>query len=104
VPRTFVGAVVLAGISRPVLSLLGWQHGQLVVRAVLGLFNAYGLLRYKNGVDKAFGKAVGRWYILLQMSQFHVIYYASRTLPNMFAFGISKIHYLVVITGHENVI
>ena len=104
VPRTFVGAVVLAGVTRPVLSLLGWQHAQLVVRAVLGLFNAFALLRYSNGVDKAFGKAVGRWYILLQASQFHVIYYASRTLPNMFAFGLSKIHYLIVIMDYQNVI
>jgi alpha-1,6-mannosyltransferase len=96
VPRTFVGAAALAGVSRPILQVLGWQHGQLVVRAVLGLFNAFALLRYKNGVDKAFGKAAGRWYILLQASQFHVIYYASRTLPNMFAFGLSKIHYLAV--------
>lgn len=96
VPRTFVGAAALAGVSRPILQILGWQHGQLVVRAVLGLFNAFALLRYKNGVEKAFGKAAGRWYILLQASQFHVIYYASRTLPNMFAFGLSKIHYLVV--------
>jgi alpha-1,6-mannosyltransferase len=96
VPRTFVGATALAGVSRPILSFFGWQHGQLVVRAVLGLFNAYALLRYKDGVEKAFGKAAGRWYVLLQASQFHVIYYASRTLPNMFAFGLSKIHYLAV--------
>jgi alpha-1,6-mannosyltransferase len=91
VPRTFVGAVALAGASRPVLQAVGWQYGQLVVRGVLGLFNAFALLRYKNGVERAFGKAAGRWYILLQASQFHVIYYASRTLPNMFAFGFSKI-------------
>ncbi len=96
VPRTFVGAAALAAVSRPILQILGWQYGQLVVRAVLGLFNAFALLRYKNGVVKAFGKAAGRWYILLQASQFHVIYYASRTLPNMFAFGLSKIHYLAV--------
>jgi alpha-1,6-mannosyltransferase len=100
VPRTFVGAVALAGVSRPILQILGWQYGQLVARAVLGLFNAFALLRYKNGVEKAFGKAAGRWYILLQASQFHVIYYASRTLPNMFAFGLSKIHYLAVNCEH----
>jgi alpha-1,6-mannosyltransferase len=90
VPRTFIGAVVLAGVSRPVVSLVGWQHGQFVVRAVLGLFNAAALLRYRDGVDRAFGSPAGRWFVLLLASQFHVVYYASRTLPNMFAFGLCK--------------
>jgi len=40
-------------------------------------------------VQKAFGKPARFWFIILQASQFHVIYYASRTLPNMFAFALS---------------
>ncbi len=91
VPRTFVGALSLTAASRPILFLTKGQHAQFVVRAVLGLFNAWALLRYKHGLTKAFGKGVGRWYILLQATQFHVIYYASRTLPNMFAFGLSEL-------------
>ncbi|PSS16965.1 glycosyltransferase family 22 protein [Amorphotheca resinae ATCC 22711] len=95
VPRTFVGALLLAALSKPILLLTGSedsiQHAQVIVRAVLGLLNAAALLRYKTGLDKAFGKNVGRWYILLQASQFHVIYYASRTLPNMFAFALTTL-------------
>jgi alpha-1,6-mannosyltransferase len=94
VPRTFVGASLLALLSKPFLYLLGQQHAvyysQLIVRAVLGLLNAAALLRYKNGLGKAFGKDVGRWWVLLLGSQFHVIFYASRTLPNMFAFALSE--------------
>jgi alpha-1,6-mannosyltransferase len=90
VPRTFVGALALAGISKPILVLTPEAYGQLVVRAVLGLFNAYAILRWKGSLEKAFGRETGRWYILLQAAQFHVIYYASRTLPNMFAFGLSE--------------
>ena len=90
VPRTFVGAVLLSGISNPIITVLGFKYAQLVVRAVLGLFNAFALLKYKSGLEKAFGKNVGRWYAILQAGQFHVIYYASRTLPNMFAFGLSE--------------
>ena len=90
VPRTFLGALILAGISKPILYLTGGEYGQFITRGVLGIFNAFALLRFKSGLAKAFGKDVGRWYILLQATQFHVIFYASRTLPNMFAFGLSK--------------
>lgn len=90
VPRTFVGPVLLAGIGQPIIALVGFQYAQLVVRAVLGLANAAALLVFKSNVERAFGKSVARWYALLQASQFHVMFYASRTLPNMFAFGLSK--------------
>lgn len=90
VPRTFVGPVVLAGIGQPIVALVGFQHAQLVVRAILGLFNAACLLVFKRSVEKAYGRPTARWYTFLQASQFHVLFYASRTLPNMFAFGMSK--------------
>ena len=90
VPRTFVGALALTGITKPYIGIFGAEYSQLIVLAVLGLSNAYALLRYKNGLDMAFGKNVGRWYIMLQAAQFHVIFYASRTLPNMFAFGLGE--------------
>ncbi|KAL2358110.1 Alg9-like mannosyltransferase family-domain-containing protein [Cryomyces antarcticus] len=92
VPRTFVGAVVLAGLSTPWLAWLSsTEQVQMLVRGILGLFNAYALLSFRRAVDTAFGRVAGDWYILLQASQFHVIYYASRTLPNMFAFGLSTL-------------
>lgn len=61
-----------------------------VVRGVLGLLNAFALVSFGRGVQKAFGSSAGIWYALFQASQFHVIYYASRTLPNMFAFIFSE--------------
>lgn len=59
---------------------------QLLVRGILGLLNAGALWSLKYAVETAYGTAAGRWYILLQASQFHVMFYASRTLPNMLAF------------------
>lgn len=119
VPRTFVGALILSGTAKPFLYLYSHVNKQLLgmeikgsvilhikyllysiyikpllltvrkVRAILGLFNAFALLSYVRGIRRAFGKVTAVWYILFQASQFHVIYYASRPLPNMFAFGIS---------------
>jgi alpha-1,6-mannosyltransferase len=87
VPRTFAGALVLAGASSPFTSILSSpDQVQMLARAILGLANALALLSLRSAVDTAYGKIAGRWFVLFQASQFHVMFYASRTLPNMFAF------------------
>lgn len=62
----------------------------MIARGILGLLNAFALVYFKDAVDTAYGKTAGRWYIILQAAQFHVMFYASRTLPNMFAFALSE--------------
>lgn len=89
VPRTFVGPLTLAGASWPVVKYFEDVDRQILVRGVLGLFNAFCLLYFRNGVAKTFGRVAANWFVLFQASQFHIIYYASRTLPNFFAFGLS---------------
>ncbi|KAJ9615708.1 alpha-1,6- mannosyltransferase [Cladophialophora chaetospira] len=92
VPRTFIGAMTLATFAKPIMWLCDIGDGkyqQITVRGLLGLFNAAALLQYANGVRRAYGDSAAVWYTVLQASQFHIWYYASRTLPNMFAFGIS---------------
>ncbi|PTB69833.1 glycosyltransferase family 22 protein [Trichoderma citrinoviride] len=92
VPRTFVGPVLLAGVSQPLVALAsGSTHAQLVVRAVLGCFNAACLAVFAGAVRGAFGRGAGRWWVLLSVSQFHLMFYLSRTLPNMFAFGLTTL-------------
>jgi alpha-1,6-mannosyltransferase len=87
VPRTFAGALVLAGASNPFTYFLSSSDQvQMLARAILGLTNALALLSLRYAVDTAYGKIAGRWFVLFQASQFHVMFYASRTLPNMFAF------------------
>lgn len=90
VPRTFVGAVLLAGIGGPLVSLFGFARAQLVVRALLGLANAAALVVFARSLGRGLGIGVRRWWIVLLASQFHVVFYASRTLPNMFAFALSE--------------
>lgn len=89
VPRTFLGSVLLAGTSQSLVTSFGFRNAQVIIRAVLGIFNAGALLLVKASMERAFGRNVGRWYTVLQAAQFHVVFYASRTLPNMFAFGLS---------------
>ncbi|KAI9781802.1 MAG: dolichyl-P-Man:Man(7)GlcNAc(2)-PP-dolichol alpha-1,6-mannosyltransferase [Peltula sp. TS41687] len=89
VPRTFTGALLLATFSQ--VGIYMGLNRQIVVRGVLGLLNASALLAFRRAVARSFGRDTGNWYLLLQACQFHVIYYASRTLPNMFAFGLTTL-------------
>ena len=90
-PRSFIGPLLLAGVSQTLVAVLGFHRAQFVVRAVLGLFNAGCLVVFARGVRRAFGEWAGCWFVMLLCSQFHVMFYASRTLPNMFAFGLSEL-------------
>jgi len=108
VPRTFVGAAFISALSHPFVQYAQSPIGKQIqgihsppalalsdysisVRTVMGLVNSAALIYYQRQVRKSFGLITSRWYTLLQASQFHVIYYASRTLPNMFAFALSMI-------------
>ncbi|KAF1995880.1 glycosyltransferase family 22 protein [Amniculicola lignicola CBS 123094] len=101
VPRTFAGALLLSGLSRPFVQFCtSPDQIQLLVRAVLGLANGIVLIAFARSVKKTFGLSAGIWFALLQASQFHVIYYASRTLPNMFAFIFSTVALKSLLNGY----
>ncbi|KAF4453401.1 hypothetical protein F53441_3933 [Fusarium austroafricanum] len=91
VPRTFLGAVLLSGLGQPIIALVGFQYAQLVVRGLLGAANVAALLTFKSCLKKAYGQGVSAWWVVFMASQFHINYYASRTLPNMYAFGLTTL-------------
>ncbi|CAG7989095.1 unnamed protein product [Penicillium salamii] len=97
VPRSAIGAAALALLSKPIILLHDEINQQLLARAVLGLFNASSLAIYAFGLRRSFGQVVAIWYIILQASQFHLIYYASRPLSNMFAFGITTLAFWLLL-------
>jgi alpha-1,6-mannosyltransferase len=63
------------------------------------LLNASSLAIYASGLRRNFGHPVAIWYIVLQASQFHLIYYASRPLSNMFAFSITTLALRLLLPG-----
>ena len=40
---------------------------------------------FRESVQRKFGVQVAAWSTVIAVSQFHFLYYASRTLPNVFA-------------------
>lgn len=103
VPRTFVGALLVAGIVTPIIKVLEFfdvdllagdqTNLQLLVRLVIGVANAFLLIKLAdtaNRIDFQSRKfkrkpLIGTCYLLLLASQFHILFYSSRTLPNFMA-------------------
>ncbi|KAJ3965102.1 Alg9-like mannosyltransferase family-domain-containing protein [Lentinula raphanica] len=98
VPRTFIGSLVLAGVSYPViwvLNLLGFvtkkYHLQVIVRITLSTLNALSLSFLRRSLSRRFGPRTSWCFTLLTLSQFHVLFWMSRTIPNMYAFGVVNV-------------
>ncbi|KAF9304648.1 dolichyl-P-Man:Man(7)GlcNAc(2)-PP-dolichol alpha-1,6-mannosyltransferase [Mortierella antarctica] len=103
VPRTFVGPLLLAAGSWPIMALArlvaplsnvpkGIQ-GQVIVRLVLGLFSFLGWYQMSKGIRSQFGKTTSQLFMVVSSCQFHWLFYAGRTLPNTFALCIVNVAY-----------
>ncbi|QHS75929.1 dolichyl-P-Man:Man(7)GlcNAc(2)-PP-dolichol alpha-1,6-mannosyltransferase [Saccharomyces paradoxus] len=129
VPRTFVGAVIIAMLSRPYLyfsSLIQASRPtsidvQLIVRAIIGLTNGLSFIYLKNCLQDTFDKitrkkkeenegkdiyiydSVGSWFILFLISSFHLMFYSTRTLPNfIMTLPLTNVALGWVLLGHYN--
>ncbi|KAI3647988.1 hypothetical protein MP228_008209 [Amoeboaphelidium protococcarum] len=108
VSRTFIGALVLSAVSYPTISLYrliapchSSLHDQVIVRISLGLLTAFALGVFRRSVQKHYGWLCSVMFTLLSVSQFHLMYYASRTLPNIFAFNIVMVSFSVWMDLHS---
>jgi len=89
VPRTFVGALLLAAASAPAVLALQLAeapklYAQVAVRVTLGLASAAATARVHRAVARRFGRQSGLAFLTLSLVQFHPLFYGSRTLPNTF--------------------
>ncbi|KAK2459898.1 hypothetical protein APHAL10511_008098 [Amanita phalloides] len=92
VPRTFVGNVLLAWISTPLIILwntLGHVSTkfdlQVIVRLTLASLNVGGLCYLRRAVSRRFSFLASVFFVLLTCAQFHLPFWMGRTVPNMFA-------------------
>nr|CAG4641628.1 EOG090X04MD [Eurycercus lamellatus] len=90
VPRTFLGPLIVSGVSSPIAALIQILNGPkylslYLVRAVLGALVLWPLLRLNRRIGETLGSGISTWFLLITVSQFHFMFYLSRPLPNIMA-------------------
>lgn len=96
VPRSFIGAGLIGMFLKPLRLIFPSDTKldfQLFARGILGVINGFSMVSLRRAIadnwksnEPGVPKLVSIWYLLFQFSQFHVVFYASRALPNMLAF------------------
>ncbi|XP_060219015.1 dol-P-Man:Man(7)GlcNAc(2)-PP-Dol alpha-1,6-mannosyltransferase [Lycium barbarum] len=98
VPRTFVGALLVSILASPVVLLMNLLHlpklyGLYAVRLVLGGMVLFALRFFRIQIKKKFGSQVEAFFVILTASQFHLLFYCTRPLPNILAFALVNLAY-----------
>uniref|UniRef100_M1D2X6 Mannosyltransferase n=1 Tax=Solanum tuberosum TaxID=4113 RepID=M1D2X6_SOLTU len=98
VPRTFIGALLVSILASPVVLLMNLLHvpklySLYAVRLVLGGIMLSTLRFFRIQIKKKFGSQVEAFFVILTASQFHLLFYCTRPLPNILAFALVNLAY-----------
>ncbi|KAI8622499.1 Alg9-like mannosyltransferase family-domain-containing protein [Chytriomyces sp. MP71] len=93
VPRTFLGPIVLRLMAQPVISImtadgkkpLDMDWYLYMARYCLALLTVHSLRTVRQGANRAFGYTVGAFFSIICLTQFHLMFWGSRLIPNTWA-------------------
>ncbi|CAF1252561.1 unnamed protein product [Adineta steineri] len=88
VPRTFLGPIFVAILAWPFTNISLNHHLlylQYIVRIILGLLVISGLIHLYKSLKGYCDLSTRRWWLFVIVTQFHFLFYSTRTLPNIFA-------------------
>lgn len=112
VPRTFIGGLLVSSLVTPFVKYFNLATGkqlslQFLIRLVIGVANGVLLIRLGDAIKRIDFQArrqkrssyMGTCFLFLLLSQFHILYYASRTLPNFMALPFVNLGLAKLIEG-----
>ncbi|XP_050386893.1 dol-P-Man:Man(7)GlcNAc(2)-PP-Dol alpha-1,6-mannosyltransferase isoform X2 [Argentina anserina] len=98
VPRSFLGALLVSSLASPsvlAMSLLRMPKtcGLIAIRLTLGCIILSTLRFFRLQVREKFGRQVEAFFVILTATQFHLLFYCTRPLPNILALGAVNLAY-----------
>ncbi|KAJ8565544.1 hypothetical protein K7X08_008120 [Anisodus acutangulus] len=95
---SLAGAFLVSILASPVVLLMNLLHlpklySLYAVRLVLGGIVLSTLRFFRIQIKKKFGSQVEAFFIILTTSQFHLLFYCTRPLPNILAFALVNLAY-----------
>ncbi|KAG5627089.1 hypothetical protein H5410_012307 [Solanum commersonii] len=92
------GALLVSILASPVVLLMNLLHvpklySLYAVRLVLGGIMLSTLRFFRIQIKKKFGSQVEAFFVILTASQFHLLFYCTRPLPNILAFALVNLAY-----------
>jgi len=95
VPRTFIGASVVSILSWPLIKLLPsadvGMSALYISRIILAFIICCSLSILQRSLTRNFGTRTGTWFSVACCSQFHLLFYMGRPLPNTYALGLCSL-------------